>query len=136
MEEKAGDGWKVTPTGDCPDVCVARCDFRAAPGQPYTCDYAAITGRSRLAACRRLGADSDVRRCPLRKTPLKKARERETTPTIVTRTATERGFRALYNKNMTDRQIAEQMNVSKSSVHRWRKREGLRPRKGGPGWDE
>lgn len=54
-------GPKRGPAGECR----ADCAYRAGRGWPWTCDYAGVTGKTRLAACRRLGVDTDVGVCPV-----------------------------------------------------------------------
>lgn len=54
-------GPKRGPEGQCR----ANCRYRAERRNPWSCDYASITGKTRLGACRRRGAGTDVGECPL-----------------------------------------------------------------------
>ena len=54
-------GQKRGPEGQCR----ANCRYRAERRNPWSCDYASITGKTRLGACRRRGAGTDVGECPL-----------------------------------------------------------------------
>lgn len=129
MLEKKTGGVETQQRNPAWNICRASCFYRATPGQPWTCDYATITGKTRLAACRELGADVDIRKCPLKRE--REKRERDRIPAELERAVTARRIRELYDRGMTDRQISGELGISKSSVHRWRKRECLRPHKRG-----
>lgn len=118
---------ETAPEDPWREVCRRNCVYRAAQGMPWTCDYAAITGKSRLAACRRLGADEEIKECPLQKKG--KPGKPVSTSLTLRMCAEERTFRALHRAGLTDRRIAEKMGMSKSSIHRWRQRLGLKPNK-------
>lgn len=107
------------------------CIYRAAETSGYLCDYAAITGHTRMAVpiteCRHFQAGSPIAQMN------RVGWNGEVKPILQDRKARKRGrprydwgiARELYEQGLNDHQIAARLGCRHGAVFEWRKREGL-----------
>ena len=89
------------------------CIFKAKRGTMHKCDYASLTGHTRMA----VPPEKCVNYVP-NNAPGAKTRAPRTKPDW-------EAAMALYKRGLNDVEIAEQIGCSKYTVYEWRKRTGL-----------
>ena len=112
-----------------------RCVYQAQPGADYLCNYFGITGHTRLAVppekCRHFREGERIER-PRRRTelPERPAVKQRNAGRSHPRYDWERG-KDLYERGLTDGEIAKELGCDTNTVHRWRRKLGL-PANAGP----